>query len=107
MNEVQIVTDSCALLKDDEARELGVEITPILLNLDGSSYRDGVEMSHEQFYKLLRGGAKATTSQPYLGDVVEAFKKGLMQREEDTSHIDLRGALRHLPERHDGGPHGG
>ncbi len=77
MNEVQIVTDSCALLKDDEARELGVEITPILLNLDGSSYRDGVEMSHEQFYKLLRGGAKATTSQPYLGDVVEAFKKGL------------------------------
>ena len=77
MNEVQIITDSCALLEDDEARELGVVITPILLNLDGSSYRDNVEMSHEQFYKLLRTGAKATTSQPYIGDVVEAFKKGL------------------------------
>lgn len=77
MPEVQITTDSCALLSDREAADLDVIVTPIILNIEDESYRDGVEMKHEEFYRLLRTGVRATTSQPYLGDVVEAFKLGL------------------------------
>ena len=77
MPEVQITTDSCALLSDREAAELDVIVTPILLNMQDASYRDGIEMKHEEFYRLLRTGVRASTSQPYLGDVVEAFKLGL------------------------------
>ena len=77
MPEVQITTDSCALLSDREAAELDVIVTPILLNMQDASYRDGIEMKHEEFYRLLRAGVRASTSQPYLGDVVEAFKLGL------------------------------
>ena len=77
MPEVQITTDSCALLSDNEAAELEVIVTPILLNMQDASYRDGIEMKHEEFYRLLRTGVRASTSQPYLGDVVEAFNLGL------------------------------
>ncbi|HQJ25284.1 MAG TPA: DegV family protein, partial [Bacillota bacterium] len=69
MKEVQVVTDSCALLSEQEKEDLDVVVTPVLLNLDGRSYRDNVEISHDEFYRLLRSGARATTSQPYIGDV--------------------------------------
>ena len=77
MKEVQVVTDSCALLDEEEKRELDVVVTPVLLNLDGTSYRDNVEITHDEFYRLLKSGARATTSQPYFGDVVEVFKSSL------------------------------
>ncbi len=92
MKEVQVVTDSCALLSDEEKKELDVVVTPILLNLDGTSYRDEVEMSHERFYSLLRSGAKATTSQPYLGDVIESFRTSLA-RANRVLHISISEGL--------------
>ncbi len=92
MPEVQITTDSCALLSDKEAAELDVIITPILLNMQDASYRDGVEMKHEEFYRLLRTGARASTSQPYLGDVVEAFKLGLSKASR-VLHISISEGL--------------
>lgn len=92
MNEVQIVTDSCALLNDEEAEALGVIVTPILMNLDGNTYRDNVEMSHEEFYRLLKLGARATTSQPYIGDVIDAFKRGL-ENAKRVLHISISEGL--------------
>ena len=92
MPEVQITTDSCALLSEREAAELEVIVTPVLLNLQDASYRDGVEMKHEEFYRLLRAGVRATTSQPYLGDVVEAFKLGL-SRASRIVHISISEGL--------------
>lgn len=92
MKEVQIVTDSCALLSEEEMKELDVMVTPVLLNLDGTTYRDNVEMSHEQFYRLLKSGAKATTSQPYLGDVIESFKASL-GRANRVLHISISEGL--------------
>ncbi|HOG53553.1 MAG TPA: DegV family protein, partial [Bacillota bacterium] len=92
MKEVQVVTDSCALLSDEEKKELDVIVTPVLLNLDGKTYRDEVEMSHEDFYSLLKAGAKATTSQPYLGDVIESFKASLA-RANRVLHISISEGL--------------
>jgi len=92
MKEVQVVTDSCALLSEQEKEELDVVVTPVLLNLDGRSYRDNVEISHDEFYRLLRSGASATTSQPYIGDVVEAFKSSL-DRARQVLHISISEGL--------------
>lgn len=92
MPDVQITTDSCALLSDREAEELDVIVTPILLNMQDESFRDGIEMKHEEFYRLLRAGVKASTSQPYLGDVVEAFKLGLSKASE-IIHISISEGL--------------
>lgn len=92
MKQVQIITDSCALLSEAEQKELDVLVTPIVLNLDGKSFRDNVEISHEQFYELLRTGARASTSQPYIADVLDKFKEAL-SKASGALHISISEGL--------------
>jgi fatty acid kinase fatty acid binding subunit len=73
---VRIVTDSTADLEKEEARELAIEIVPLNVHFGDESYRDGFDLSPEQFYQRLPlASPPPRTSAPSPGSFLEAFKR--------------------------------
>ena len=74
MKKVVVVTDSNATVPEALVRELGIRVVPILLNVAGRTYRDGVDMTPDEFYRMLRTTTQVpTTSSPSMGGFVRVF----------------------------------
>lgn len=50
---IRIITDSLGDLPSGVAQELGITVIPVNLILDNEVYRDGIDMTTEQFYERL------------------------------------------------------
>jgi DegV family protein with EDD domain len=75
---MKIVTDSGTdlLLSPGQLAELDIHIVPLVVTLDGRSYREGVDIQPEEFYSLLvAGDSLPTTSQPSVGDFAEMYRR--------------------------------
>jgi len=72
LERVKVVTDSCADLPENVARRLGIEIVPVVVTIGHRSFKD-TELSHDEFWRLARGGAHPTTSQPPMGAFQRVF----------------------------------
>ena len=73
---VGVVTDSAANVPPHLVRELGIEVVPMYLNLDGTAYRDGIDIAPGDFYRRLGSLREpATTSSPSPGDFLDAFDR--------------------------------
>ena len=71
---VVVVTDSTADLPAPLIKELDIRIVPILLNLGGKTYRDGVDLTPPAFYRLLRASPTIPkTSSPSVGDFLRVY----------------------------------
>ena len=73
---VKIVTDSLGDIPSDVAQELGITIIPLNVLFGESIYRDGIDLTTEQFYqKLSKSKASPTTQIASLGVFVQTFDK--------------------------------
>jgi DegV family protein with EDD domain len=50
---IKVVTDSTCDLAPDVVQQLGITVVPMVVNIDGKDYLDGVELTREQFYASL------------------------------------------------------
>jgi len=74
MKKVVVVTDSSATVPVDLAAELDIRVVPILLALDGHTFRDGVDITATEVYRWLREGKRLpTTSAPSVGDFLRIY----------------------------------
>ena len=74
-NKVAIVTDTTACLPREQVEEYGIELVPIELIFGDKSYRDGIDITPDQFYALLRQAEKLpTTSGSVPGPFLEAYR---------------------------------
>lgn len=69
---VQIITDSSSLYTPEAARKAGFESVPLCVSIGDRHGRD-LEIDMDDYYKKISQGLLPTTSQPPLGDVLEAF----------------------------------
>jgi DegV family protein with EDD domain len=66
--KTRLVTDSTADLPPLLAESLGIQVIPALVNIDGKSYADGVELSRSEFYtRLPQLVPPPTTASPSVG----------------------------------------
>jgi DegV family protein with EDD domain len=73
---VRVVTDSTADLPPEVVQELGITVVPLLVLFGNEVYRDGVDLSSEEFFRrLTTSPVLPTTSQPSVGDLLEAYRK--------------------------------
>ena len=50
---MQIVTDRGADLSPEQAAGLDIHYVPLLINLDGKTYRSGIDIQPAEFYQML------------------------------------------------------
>jgi DegV family protein with EDD domain len=75
MASIKIVTDSTSDIPVEVARELDITVFPLLVQMGEHSYRDQVDLSGEEFYRLMSEmPGVPTTSQPGIGHVEQVYK---------------------------------
>lgn len=90
---VAVVTDSQTCIPADLAEELGITVLPFTLQLDGVLYRDGVDITPQEFYTLLpRLSQPATTSGISPGAFLEAFSR-LASRSGDILVVTISSSM--------------
>jgi DegV family protein with EDD domain len=73
---VKIVTDSVADLPSQVAKKLGITVVPILVRWGEEIYRDGIDLTTDQFYeKLKRTKTPPVTSVPSPGIFAEVYDR--------------------------------
>ena len=74
--QVKIVTDSASDIPHQIAVELDITVVPLLVHMAGESYRDGIDLSGEEFYRKLEATRSVTTtSLPTLASLQEAYRR--------------------------------
>lgn len=86
---MKIVTDSSADLSCEQKKGLEIHYVPLTFTLDGKSFRCGVDIQPEEFYRLLElTKSFPHTSQPSAGEFAEIYRKLAMTDPEILSfHI--------------------
>jgi len=74
MKKIVVVTDSNATIPQNLVKELDIRVVPILLTLDGQTFRDGIDMTPGELYRRLRANKHVpTTAAPSVGDFVRVY----------------------------------
>ena len=92
---MQIVTDSGTdvSLTPEQAAELNVHVVPLVVTLDGKSYREGVDIKPEDFYPILiESGNLPITSQPSAGEFADLYRL-LAAKDPDILSIHMTSGL--------------
>jgi DegV family protein with EDD domain len=90
--KVAIVTDSTADLTPEMVEEMGVTIVPLQVIFGNDAYREGVDITTEEFYeRLVKSRPLPTTSAPSVGDFQEVYERLLEEVDSIVSiHIGAR-----------------
>jgi DegV family protein with EDD domain len=73
---IQVITDSTSDLPEGMAGDLGIRIVPIYLRFGEKTYRDGVDITKDEFYsKLASSPVHPASSQPNPEDFTAVFKE--------------------------------
>ena len=88
---IRISSDSSTLYSIKEGKEKGIDIVPLSVVVDGKSYVENEEISTEKLIEIINyGGHIATSSQPAVGNVINAFEK---YPEDDIINISMADGL--------------
>lgn len=70
---VRIITDSSSLYTGEEGKKLGVISIPLCISIGQRNFRD-LEIPTEEFVAEIQAGSIPISSQPPIGDVLEAYE---------------------------------
>ena len=89
---VRVITDSTADLPPEMAAELGIEVVPLNVHFGTDTFRDGIDLSADEFYqRLVASPRPPTTSQPSVGAFLEVYQKALEEADSIVSvHISAK-----------------
>jgi DegV family protein with EDD domain len=89
-----VVTGSAAQVPPDIAEQLGIEILPLKIYVNGKEYLDGIDLSPNDLYQKMRSDKlDVKTAAPSVGQYYECFKDILEQGERDILCITLSSKL--------------
>ncbi len=88
---IRVVTDSTAYLPKEVVEKYGISVIPLSVEIEGKHYREGIDITDDEFYDLLSRGFFVKTSQPTPNDFLETYKKILSEGDEIVSiHISSK-----------------
>ena len=90
--KIAIVADSNSGVTQNEARELGIHVLPMPFMINGEVYYEGIDLTHQEFYKRMEEGADITTSQPSPKDVLELWDN-LLKEYDEIVYIPMSSGL--------------
>ena len=87
-----IVTDSNSGITQKQGEELGIFVLPMPFMIDGQTYFEDIDLTHEEFYSRLEKGADISTSQPSPADVTELWDR-ILKEYDEIVHIPMSSGL--------------
>ena len=76
MSPIGIVSDSTAGLAPEYIRQHRIRIVPLYIEMEGKTYRDGIDITPEEFYaRLPHCDPLPVTSQPSVGDFLQVYQE--------------------------------
>lgn len=76
MARIQIVTDSTSDIPEETVKSLGIHVVPIYIRFGDHVYKDGVDITNEEFYqKLVASSVHPATSQPTPEDFASCYSQ--------------------------------
>lgn len=92
MKKAAVMTDSNCGITQAESRDIGVTVVPMPFEIDGAEYFEGINLTQEQFYEKLAGGAEVSTSQPNPGTLTDTWDK-LLKENDELVYIPMSSGL--------------
>lgn len=93
MKAIRVVTDSASGLPGNALKEYRISVVPIPIQVGGESFKEGVDLSPEEFYKHLDGSVMPTTSSPSPGDFIQVYRELTERADEIISiHVTAKGS---------------
>lgn len=90
---LRVIVDSGSSIKPEEKERYGVDIIPLHINLNGKEYRDGIDLSNDEFYKALTvDKIFPKTSLPSMA-LVEDMINGYVEQGDEVVYLALSSAL--------------
>ena len=90
--KIAVVTDSNSGISREEGEQLGLFVLPMPFLIDGQMYLEGIDLSHEEFYRRMAAGADITTSQPSPDSVLTLWDN-LLREYDQIVHIPMSSGL--------------
>lgn len=87
-----IMTDTNSGISVEEGARLGIFVLPMPVLIDGETYYEGVNLTHENFYRSQKEGRATSTSQPAPSDVTALWDRALEEHDE-VVHIPMSSGL--------------
>lgn len=78
---IKIITDSSSNITPEESKALGIGLMPLTISFGTQEFRDGIDISCEEFYEKMQAGGEfphtsQLTEEQVEGSVMEAFENG-------------------------------
>jgi fatty acid kinase fatty acid binding subunit len=94
--KIGFVTDSTCDLPGYLVEQYELEVIPCILVLDGKEYRDGVDITREEFYRrlpLLPASTSITTAAPSIGEFASRYESLLSRGCDQILSLHAAGSL--------------
>lgn len=92
MAKIAVVTDSNSGITQSEGRELGVFVLPMPFDIDGKEYFEDINLTQEDFYRMLEADCDISTSQPSPEAVTSLWDK-VLKDHDAIIHIPMSSGL--------------
>ena len=87
---IKIICDSMSDVPKEIIEKYGVEIIPLTVIFNGVEYMDGIDITHSQFYKMLR----ESESMPKTSQITYAQFKEVFEKYKDEKVLYISGSSR-------------
>lgn len=91
--QTAIITDSNSGIFEQEGREMGVFVVPMPVILDGNTYYEGKDITHDEFFRYLAEKKTVSTSQPSAADVLQAWDSVLESGYDEAVYLPMSSGL--------------
>ena len=92
--KIAVVTDSTANITPEEAAKNNIHVVPIPFSIDGQNFREGVDISTDDFYQMLKSSSSfPSTSQPSIGEMMELYQQLAADGYDAAISIFLTGSI--------------
>jgi DegV family protein with EDD domain len=90
---VTVLTDSVACLSPELRTRLGIGMVGIPITVDGTHYRDGIDLTAEEFYARMGEHISHKTAAPSVGDWLDAMQQAIDDGADALLVVTLPGRL--------------
>ena len=92
MAKVIVMTDSNSGITPEQAQEWDVELLAMPVLVNGREYSENVDLSRDEFFRMLAEGAEVSTSQPAPGTLMDRWS-ALLKENDEIVYIPMSSGL--------------